>query len=97
MTPTIAPGGTHVFHQYTIRVIDGRRDDVVAALARRQIASMVYYPVPLHRLPVYAGLGYSLPRAEQAAAEVLSLPISPAMDDGQVEAVVEAVAEALRT
>lgn len=96
-TPTIAPGRTHVFHQYTVRIADGKRDAVQEALAAQQIASMVYYPVPCHQLPIYAGLGYHLPHAEQAAAEVLSLPISPAMPDESIERVVDALAEAIGT
>jgi dTDP-4-amino-4,6-dideoxygalactose transaminase len=95
-TPVTAPGRSHVFHQYTVRIAGGRRDAVAAALAADDIASMVYYPVPVHRLPVYAATGASCPVAEAAADEVLSLPISPAMADATVDVVAEAVLGALR-
>lgn len=72
----------HVFHQYTVRVLNGRRNELQAELGRAGIDTMVYYPVPMHRLPAYAHLQISLPRAEAAAGEVLSLPIGPFMDAG---------------
>ncbi|MEO7555850.1 MAG: DegT/DnrJ/EryC1/StrS family aminotransferase [Acidimicrobiales bacterium] len=93
--PPIAPGRTHVFHQYTVRITRGRREAVAAALAAQEIASMVYYPVPVHKLPVYAELRASCPRAERAAEEVLSLPISPAMSDDAIERVADAVVAAI--
>jgi len=76
-TPTAARYADHVFHQYTVRVLDGRRDALQAALKAAGIQTMVYYPVPLHQLPVYAEMGVSLPHTEQLAGEVLSLPIWP--------------------
>lgn len=75
----------HVFNQYTIRIqaADGRpgRDEVQAALADRGVDAVVYYPVPCHRLPVYAAAyaGVACPRSEAACAEVLSLPFWPGM------------------
>lgn len=77
ITPGAADYADHVFHQYTIRVLDGRRDALQAALKEARIQTMVYYPVPMHRLPVYAEMGVSLPHTEQLASEVLSLPIWP--------------------
>jgi dTDP-4-amino-4,6-dideoxygalactose transaminase len=95
VTPFVAPGRTHVYHVYTVRILGGRRDAVREALERRGIASMVYYPVPVHRLPVYTGQAASLPRAERAAAEVLSLPISPVLGEDAVDAVADTVLGAL--
>jgi dTDP-4-amino-4,6-dideoxygalactose transaminase len=60
---------------------------------------MVYYPVPLHRQPMFTALGYaegSLPEAERAASEVLSLPIYPELTGQQVEHVARALREALQ-
>ncbi len=91
-TPYERPNVRHVYHQYTIRA--PRRDELQAHLKAQGIGTMVYYPVPLHRLPLYAGLGYgegSLPVSEQAAREVLSLPMYPELTDEQVERVAEAV------
>jgi len=77
ITPDISEG--HVFHQYTIRLRGGRRDLVQAGLAEAGIASMIYYPVPVHRLKLYeeSHRHTSCPVAEQLATEVLSLPIYP--------------------
>lgn len=79
--PPVVDG--HVFHQFTVRVRNGRRDQVQAALEATGVQTMVYYPVPVHRLKLYqeSHAGVSCPVAEQAAGEVLSLPIWPELDD----------------
>jgi len=94
--PYVSPWGEHVFHQYTIRV--RFRDRVQGLLAEQGIASMVYYPSPIHLQPVYASLQYKageLPESERAAAEVLSLPMYPELTEVQIGRVVDAVARAL--
>ena len=75
--PAIVDG--HVFHQFTIRVKEGRRDQAQAGLAAAGVQTMIYYPVPVHRLKLYQGshAEVSCPVAELAAQEVLSLPIWP--------------------
>jgi dTDP-4-amino-4,6-dideoxygalactose transaminase len=88
-TPPVAPGAEHVYHQYTIRVA-GDRDAFVAALGERGVGSGVYYPVPVHRLPTFA-LELDLPVTEQAVAQVISLPVHPALSDADVATVVTAV------
>ena len=96
VVPRVAAGATHVYHQYTIRVRN--RDAVQQRLAERGIASTIYYPVPLHLQPMYASLGYargSLPVAERAAEEVLSLPIYPELTPEQIARVAGAIAEIL--
>lgn len=85
---------SHIFNQYTVRVEgrDGLRDH----LARRGIGHSVYYPVPLHLQECFRELGYregSLPRAEQASREVISLPIYPELTEAQQQRVVGAIAE----
>lgn len=93
-TPRIPQGYDHVFHQYTIRV--DNRDKLHCALAEKKIGSAVYYPVPLHLQPIYASLGHKpgdFPNSEQAAREVLSLPLYPELRIDQIERVVEVVAE----
>ena len=86
--PSETAGGRHVYHQYTVRLPPDRRDAAIEALAAEGIGSAVYYPVPLHRLPVYAAGAPDLPAAEAAATTVLSLPIWPTMPDAAVERVV---------
>jgi dTDP-4-amino-4,6-dideoxygalactose transaminase len=93
VTPEATPG--HVFHQYTIRVAGGKRDAVREALTAAGIGSMVYYPVPCHRLPVYVDRGISLPVAERLAEEVLSLPVWPAIEAEAQERVRDVVASAV--
>ncbi len=90
ITPAVADGAVHVYHQYTIRV-PGDRDAFAAALASEHgVGSGVYYPIPNHRLPSF-GLTLDLPETERAAAEVLSLPVHPALSDGDLERIVNGV------
>jgi dTDP-4-amino-4,6-dideoxygalactose transaminase len=78
VTPEIAPG--HVFHQYTVRITKGSRDEVQKKLAAAGIGTMVYYPVPQDQLPLYKGTYPSYPVSDGLAREVLSLPIWPELD-----------------
>ena len=97
VTPVEAPWAEHVYHQYTIRVAN--RDRVQSALTEQGIGTTVYYPTPMHLQPVFAKLGYhegDLPQAEQAAKEVLSLPIYAELTSEQIHRVVEAIATAVR-
>jgi UDP-N-acetyl-3-dehydro-alpha-D-glucosamine 3-aminotranferase len=96
VTPVEAPWAEHVYHQYTIRVVN--RDRVQSALAEQGIGTTVYYPTPMHLQPVFAKLGYhegDLPRAEQAAKEVLSLPIYAELTSQQIHRVVAGIAGAV--
>jgi dTDP-4-amino-4,6-dideoxygalactose transaminase len=98
VTPAVAPWAEHVYHQYTIRV--PQRDHVQKVLAAQGIASTVYYPTPMHLQPIYSSLGYKrgdLPESEQAAAEVLSLPIYPELTENQIARVAAALTGALRS
>lgn len=88
--------GVHVFHQYTL--LAGRREQVMARLGEQQIASAVYYPIPLHKQDVFSAAcaGLNLPVAEAVASRCMSLPIYPEMPEEGVRLVAEAVREALR-
>jgi len=90
ITPIERENSTHVWHQYTIRVVDQDRDAFAAALADRGVGSGIYYPTPIHRLPSF-GLSLDLPETERAAAEVLSLPVYPSLTDDELGTIVEAV------
>jgi perosamine synthetase len=87
--PPVAPGATHVYHQYTIRV-QGDRDAFVAALAEAGVGSGVYYPIPVHELPTF-GLDLDLPVTRKAAAEVISLPVHPSLTPEDLDTIVAAV------
>lgn len=96
--PVSLPDRRPVYNQFTIRVKGGRRAEVLASLRKRQIGAAIYYPVPLHMQDCFAHLGYhpgDLPDAEQAAAEVLSLPVFPELRPYQQEIVVREIAQAL--
>jgi dTDP-4-amino-4,6-dideoxygalactose transaminase len=92
IVPTETPGCKHVYHQYTIRVPNGR-DGLADHLREHGIATMIYYPVPVHKQVVYQRLGYQdhLPLAEQASREVLSLPVHPALTQQELDKIVEGV------
>ncbi len=91
----VAPLARHAYHLFVVRV--ARRDGVRAELARRKIATGVHYPVPCHlQPPLRRYADGPLPVAEQAAGELLSLPMFPHLTDGQVDFVCEALCEALR-
>jgi dTDP-4-amino-4,6-dideoxygalactose transaminase len=74
--PKRIPDSYHIFHQYTLRV--PRRDELAASLAECRIPHAIYYPIPLHLQKAFRSAGYregSFPASEQAAAEVISLPM----------------------
>jgi UDP-2-acetamido-2-deoxy-ribo-hexuluronate aminotransferase len=92
VTPAVAPGNTHVYAQYTIRVPD--RDKVAQKLSAQGIPSAVYYPKCLHEQPVFAGLGYKwgdFPESEKASRQVLSLPMHPFLAAEQQDQIVNAL------
>jgi len=85
---------THVFHQYVIRA--KRRDELRAFLAERKIGSEIYYPLPLHLQPVFSYLGLKtgdLPIAEQAAKDVVALPMFAELSEAEIRRVVRGIAE----
>ena len=95
--PLVSPHGDHVFHQYTIRVPAERRDAIRQHMNDLGVGANSYYSAPLHTQPVYRDKGYtvSLPEAERAAREVISLPMWPAIDRDTQVRVVDALKEAL--
>ncbi len=94
ITPIEVEGNYHVFHQYTLRV--DNRDELQAFLKEQGIATMIYYPIPLHLQPVFKDLGYKegdLPETEKAAAQALSLPMFPELKQEQQDYVIEKIVE----
>ena len=92
----------HVYHQYTIRVLNGKRDMVNEKLKDAGIASMIYYPIPVHLLPVYKNMdGVRQPKPEdmlvtsKAADEVLSIPVYPQLTEDMQKRVVDEIAKIL--
>jgi len=106
--PRVPDGREHVYYLYTISVSSrvagnnpggaARSDVVQQRLADRGIASVVYYPVPLHLQPLYASLGGKpgdFRVSERAAREVLSIPLYPELTPAQIQRVAQAVRDAL--
>lgn len=99
--PSVAPGRSHVYHQYTVVLTDDAdvsRDEFVAGLRERGVGAGVYYPKPLHVYPHIAKLGYKVgdfPVAEDLAARVVSLPVHPKVSDEDVITIAKAVKEVL--
>lgn len=93
ITPPVADGARHVYHQYTVRV-RGDRDAAQRALSERGVGNAVYYPTPIHRLKPYldkdGACGWDLPETDRAAAEVLSLPVFPSLTQDQLERIADA-------
>jgi dTDP-4-amino-4,6-dideoxygalactose transaminase len=93
--PVTAQAATHVWNQYTIRVPDGRRNDLRQHLTAAKIGTEIYYPVPLHEQKCFVSLGYqlgSLPETELAARETLALPIFPELTSDEQRIVVATIA-----
>lgn len=80
----------HVYHQYTVRVPAGVRDDTVDQFHSRGIGVDVYYPTPVHLQPSFGGADGQCPTAEQFSREVLSLPVHPKVTDDQVGRIIAA-------
>jgi dTDP-4-amino-4,6-dideoxygalactose transaminase len=94
ITPERAAYSSHIFHQYTIRVSDGLRDELKNFLEAKQIPSMVYYPGPLHMQEAYMPLGYKkddFPVTSTLCKEVLSLPMHPEMEEDQLDYIVSSI------
>ncbi len=94
LTPARVPWSDHVFHQYTIRVTDGRRDELQKYLAEQKIPSMIYYPVPMHEQAAFSKLvrrRVPLTHTEKVSQEVLSLPMHPDLQEDQISYICEHV------
>lgn len=95
-TPVRESNSTHVFHQYTLQVKDGKRDELQQFLQTKNIPSMIYYPLPLYRQDAfknYVSDDFELPVTEKLCASVLSLPVHTEMDAETQNYIIENVKE----
>lgn len=95
--PTRQSNSTHVFHQYTLLVKDGRRDELAAFLKDRGIPNMIYYPVPLYKQNAYKSLipadFAALPITEELCNSVISLPMHTELDEAALSFITSSVKE----
>jgi len=93
--PKTYPNKEHVFHQYTLRIKDGRREELIKVLEQAGIGYGIYYPLPLHKQPLYIELGYKdkLPKTEKVAEEVISIPVHPLLKKEDLEYIVSVFEE----
>lgn len=92
---TPKPSAGHVFHQYTIRILGGKRDQIKQTLAKSGIGAMIYYPIPQDKLPIYLGEYADLPTSNRLSQEVISLPMWPELKLEQIEEVAYYLKQAL--
>ncbi len=91
--PEVVDG--HVFHQYTVRIDAEKRDGVAERLAEENIGTMIYYPTPQDRLPLYLGRHPANPVSDRCAREVLSLPMGPSLSPEEQRRVADALRAAV--
>jgi dTDP-4-amino-4,6-dideoxygalactose transaminase len=89
--PEDGEGCHHIYHQFTIRVKGGMRDAFLKHINDGGIGAKIFYPVPLHKQPVYKGMfkGLKLPVTERLTKEVISLPVHPGLTDAEFEKMAE--------
>ena len=94
-TPVVKDGCKHVYHQYTIKIKDGKRDELSDYLIENGIGNGIYYPIPLYNQVLYKELGYdqSLPVTEEIVEEVLSLPIHAKLVEEDLDYIVKTIKE----
>ena len=93
-TPLAIKRSTHIYHQYTIRVQNGKRDALKSYLKENGIPSMIYYPLPAHEQEAYkwvARLSGNLNESKQLCSEVLSLPICSEMTNETQAFIIETI------
>jgi len=89
----------HVFHQYTLRIIDGDRDGLMQHLLDKGIPCAIYYPIPLHSQKAYLDARYKeedFPVTNLLAKQVISLPMHTELDDEQIKFITDSVLEYLK-
>ena len=98
LTPKRAKNSTHVFHQYTLRILNGKRDELQAFLTSKEIPAMIYYPVALRNQKAY--FQESNPKdfinTDKLLEQVISLPMHTELDEKQLRYITDAVLEFMK-
>jgi UDP-2-acetamido-2-deoxy-ribo-hexuluronate aminotransferase len=92
-------GDDHVFHQYTLRIVDADRNGLMQHLLDKGIPCAIYYPIPLHLQKAYLDVRYKeedFPVTNLLVQEVLSLPMHTELDDDQIKFITGSVLEYLK-
>lgn len=96
LTPEFVKDSTHAFHQYTLRVTNGKRDELRDFLTSKEVPAMIYYPVPLRKQKAYDTGNYNdadFPNTNKLIDEVLSLPMHTELDEEQLKYITDSVLE----
>jgi dTDP-4-amino-4,6-dideoxygalactose transaminase len=88
LTPKVIPNSDHVFHQYTLRVLNGKRDELRNYLNELGIPSMIYYPIPIHKQKPYRS-NQILENTDILSGEVISLPIHTELEKSNQDYVMD--------
>lgn len=94
--PFVKKNVKHVFHQYTIKVDEKIRDDLIKHLNNEGVVCGVYYPKPLHMHPFFTKLGYKkgdFPIAEKLSKQVISLPVHPSVSEEDIDKIIKVLSE----
>ena len=94
-TPKVISNSDHVYHQYTLRVLNGKRDDLKVYLNNMGIPTMIYYPIPIHKQKAYLN-NQTLQNTEKLVDEVISLPIHTEIENSNQEYIIEKILNFLK-
>lgn len=89
-TPKVIANSEHVYHQYTLRILNGKRDELKSYLNEIEIPSMIYYPIPIYKQKPYRN-DQSLKNTDLLSREVISLPIHTELENSNQEYVIEMI------
>ena len=89
-TPEVFVNSEHVYHQYTLKVLNGKRDNFKTYLSDLGIPSMIYYPIPIHKQKAYS-INQTLENTEQLTKQVISLPIHTEIENSNQYYIIEMV------
>ena len=97
LTPTRAKNSTHVFHQYTLRILNGKRNELQQFLTEKEIPAMIYYPVALRKQKAYfqESNDADFVNTDKLLDQVISLPMHTELDEEQLKYITDAVLEFL--
>jgi dTDP-4-amino-4,6-dideoxygalactose transaminase len=95
-TPKVENNSKHVYHQYTIKIEKGNRDDWVKFLNDNGVGTGIHYPIPIYKQEIYQKLGYNMhcPKTEEASNKVVSLPVHPSITEKELAIIVNVLKKA---